>query len=227
MKNWKILTLALSIGLPLLASAHLPRLVFNQINSEENPYIVEAPAISQAFYGEFKNNRSEYYKVNLDREQELYLSLLAPISAGAASDISAQVIKLNSPDSDIKLSLDGENFNWQIFREKYAGDTYLQGPSQYKVLPQGEYLITASSKNNVGKYVLTIGRTESFPPSEALKTLIALPQMKMQFFGGTFFSIFSGIVGKYVLAGIFAVILIILLLVLFFVKIFRKKPKVE
>ncbi len=218
---------AILVGVMFFSSpalAHLPRLVYKDLNSSTIPLEIKTSEISQAFYGQFKNYGPEYYRVNLPGEQELYLSLLVPQNNSAATGTSLSVIKLNSPDSKFAMTLDGKKFVWTKFYEDYAGDNYWQGPSQGKKLPAGDYLITITSKDNSGKYVLVTGKIESFPIGEMLKTLWALPFLKVAFFETSFFSIFAGIIGKYLLWGVITFLALVVFIVWLIIK--RKKSKV-
>lgn len=197
--------------------AHQPRLVYKMLSTIDAPFIISNPDISQAFYGQLKNPSADYFKVTLNTEQSLYLGLLTPDNNESAEEVSAMVIKLNSPDSDIKMSLGGKDSNWEKYYEDYAGDSYWQGPDAKKLLPAGDYLITISAKDNIGKYVLVIGQTESFPFAEAMKTLYNLPDLKMGFFGTSFLTVFSGIIGKYLLYSLIGIIVILILIIWYFI----------
>jgi hypothetical protein len=198
--------------------AHQPRLVYKMVSTIDTPFVISKPDISQAFYTQFKNSNADYFKVTLSTEQSLYLGLLTPDNSEAAKEVSAIVIKLNSPDSDVKMSLDGKDFVWKKYHEDYAGDNYWQGPDLTKILPAGEYLINISAKDNAGKYVLVVGQTESFPFGEAMKTLYNLPDLKMGFFGTSFLTIFSGIIGKYLLYSLIGLVIILALVVWYFIR---------
>ncbi|MFZ2039036.1 MAG: hypothetical protein WAV11_03835 [Minisyncoccia bacterium] len=201
-----------------VAQAHQPRLVYKMVSTIETPFIISNPDISQAFYGRLKNSSADYFKVTLNTEQSLYLGLLTPDNNEAASEVSAIVIKLNSPDSDIKMSLGGSDSVWEKYYEDYAGDNYWQGPDTKKLLPAGDYLITISAKDNIGKYVLVVGQTESFPFAEAMKTLYNLPDLKMGFFGTSFLTVFSGIIGKYLLYSLIGLVIMLTLIVWYFIR---------
>ncbi len=192
-------------------SAHQPRLIYNDVSTIEKPFIINNPDISQAYYGEFKNQQPEYFQVTLNQDGNLYLSLLTPYNQESAKEVSAVVIKTNSPDSSIAMSLSGKDFPWIKYYEDYAGDNYFQGPSLEKKLTAGTYSISVSSKNNTGKYVLVTGKIESFPFGEMIKALLNLPALKMVFFGTSFFSIFAGIIGKYLLYSLITLIIITIL----------------
>lgn len=210
-----------------VVSAHQPRLVYQTNSTIDNPFIIQTPDISQAFYGQFKNAQAEYFKVSLPAEQNLYLSLLTPDNSEASKEVSATVIKLSSPDSDIKMSLNGQKFTWKKYYEDYAGDNYYQGPSLEKKLPAGDYLITVTAKDNVGKYVLVTGVVETFPFNEAAKTLFALPALKMGFFGTSFFSIFAGIIGKYLLYSLIGLLILVVLVIGLVWYFIRRRKHIE
>jgi len=212
MKN-KILLISACFSLLILAnpvSAHQPRLVYKEVSSDTKPFVISNPDISQVFYGQFKSAQPEYFQVTLDQDQNLYLSLLVPDNQDSSKEVSVVVVKTNSYDSIIAMSLLGKDFLWTKYYEDYAGDKYLQGPSLEKKLSAGTYSIIVSSKDNIGKYVLVTGKVESFPAGEMIGTLFKLPSLKMTFFGTSFFSIFAGIIGKYLLYSLIILIIIII-----------------
>jgi hypothetical protein len=189
--------------------AHNPRLVWDTKNTAISPILIEKPEISQAFYGILKN-KPEYYKIKIEKPSIIYFGLLVPENNNASLGLSAKLIKLDSPDSDIKMYLDGNKIIWESYFEEFAGDFYLKGPEETKYLRKGEYLLEITSEDNVGKYVLTVGQDESFPLNEAMKTIISLPKLKIGFFEEPVYMLASGILGK-ILA---ALDLFLLLLVL-------------
>lgn len=175
--------------------AHNPRLVWNTKTTEVSPIVIDKPEISQAFYGILKGT-AEYYKIKIEEPSIIYFGLLVPDNNNASIGLSAKMIKLNSPDSDIKMYLNGNKTNWETYFEEFAGDFYLKGPEETRYLKTGEYLIEINSEDNVGKYVLTVGQEESFPLSEAMKTILSLPKLKIEFFEEPVYMLASGILGK-------------------------------
>jgi hypothetical protein len=211
--NKKILFCGILLSFVLstqIASAHEPRLVWKLNNSSNTPIVIENPDISQAFYGEFKST-PEYYKVKINEPSVLYLSLLVPDNNHSAINVSAKVIKLNSADSNIKISLDGTKTVWESYYEPFAGDFYLQGPEASEFVRPGEYLITVTSDNNLGKYTLVIGQKESFPLDEAVKTILNLPRLKLDFFEEPIYMLTAGILGK-IMASLFLFLLLLILM---------------
>ena len=175
--------------------AHNPRLVWDTKSTAISPIIIDRPEISQAFYGILKNS-PEYYKIKIEKPSIIYFGLLVPDNNNASIGLSAKMIKLASPDSDIKMYLDGNKADWESYFEDFAGDFYLKGPEETKYLKTGEYLIEITSENNDGKYVLTVGQDESFPLNKAMKTIMNLPKLKMWFFEEPVYMLASGILGK-------------------------------
>jgi hypothetical protein len=200
------------------ALAHNPRLVWDTKNTSVSPILIQNPEISQAFYGILKNN-PEYYKIKIEKPSIVYFGLLVPDNNNASIGLSAKMIKLNSPDSDIKMYLNGNKTNWENYYEEFAGDFYLKGPEETKYLRTGEYLLEITSENNIGKYVITVGQQESFPLNEAMKTIMSLPKLKMEFFEEPVYMLASGILGK----TISALYLFLLLLVLMSLRKRREK----
>jgi hypothetical protein len=192
------------------ASAHQPRLVWDLANSYDTPIVINNPDISQAFYGTLKN-KPEYYKITLDNPSILYLSLLVPDNKDAGINVTGRVFKLNSSDNNIQVFLNGNNSKWESYYEDFAGDFYLQGPDASTYLRKGDYIVEVSSEKNEGKYVLVVGQKESFPLDEAMKMIINLPKLKMEFFEEPWFMLASGIIGK-LLASLFMFLLLLCLM---------------
>lgn len=111
----------------------------------------------------------------------------------------------------IYTRLDGTAIQRSWFFEKFAGDFYLQWPRREKYVGPGAYTIKISNKENQGKYSLAIGKIESFPLNETIKTFKAMPALKMVFFQKPRYTIFPNYVGGF---------FIILLLVVIWLSVF-------
>jgi len=161
-------------GFAFDASAHQPRIVYLQ-SGDVN---INNPELSQAFYDELKGSPKDYY-IDSDRDFELYINLLVPAHANITGRYSADV----SDSQGQKIySLDGTNFDWQSFYEPFGRDYYLKGPELDQQLPAGKYKIEVYSKDNLGKYVLTVGKTESFDAKSIFNVYWQLPFLKITFF---------------------------------------------
>lgn len=210
-----LLLLVMGSSLISTCSAHQPRIVYQKQISQANPIIVMKPEISQAFYAELKG-QPEYYAIGSDKEFNLYIRILSPKITDAKKDFSVEVIK----DANVIALLNGSGSVWTEFYEPFVGDDYWQGPEFEKYQPGGEYLIKVSNPDNTGKYVLVVGRAESFPLDESLKLFVSLPQLK-HYFGKSGFTAFLNLVGLFWL-----VLIIILLLIVFgFVWVVKKVKK--
>ena len=186
--KWLALGFALSVVVPVLASAHQPRIVGSGLTDIANP------EVSQAFYGELMGAPADF-RIRSDRDFTLYVGLLVPDIPGVRKDISAAIYRVTDGTSEPLALLDGGNFVWAPFYEEFAGDNYLWGP-EYKAddsvtgkelkgrpVPAGEYRIRVFSPSNLGKYTLVTGYVETFPFSEIVNASIVVPRLKAQFFG--------------------------------------------
>jgi hypothetical protein len=110
--------------------------------------------------------------------------------------------------------MDGNKFQRTPFHEEFAGDDYLKWPEREQRVSAGEYTIIVSNKDNQGKYSLAIGKIESFPANEILKTFISLPQLKTQFFNKHRWAVSEGIIWQGMTRSI-GILLFIFFLILF------------
>ncbi len=189
------------------ASAHQPRLVPPGQESIE----VKNPEVSQAFYGQFKEN-PHIYNISSGKEFEIYLNVLVPDLPGAQKDVSAALLKAGDTEHPVAV-LDGINFNWQPYHEEFANDDYFKGPEFGQTVPAGDYEVRVWSSNNDSKYVLVIGKKEQFfTPSSIIDTITTLPAIKSQFFGKPAYTAFTNKIGLYLL-GLFVVLLLIIRLI--------------
>jgi hypothetical protein len=202
-------------------SAHQPRLVYNLENSEDNPIIIKSPEISKAYYGELKA-QPDYYMIESQESFNLYLNILSPDLEDSKTDFNVEVIL----DDDLLFVLNGSQEEWKIFHEEFAGDSYLKGPEIEKTVEPGIYYIKVSNPLNTGKYSLAVGKIESFPFKEIVKTFIVLPKLKKDFFEKSPLTAYFNLMGLFLL--IFLVITAgIVIGIIFVVKKLNKKLKVK
>jgi hypothetical protein len=201
-----------------LVVAHQPRVGFDA-GTLESPIEVEKPEISKAYYRELEGG-PEYYEINSDQDFLLYLNILTPDIEGARKDFIVEVFQNN--EVIFTLNNNNNNNNWGEFYEPFGGDNYLKGPELEKQANAGTYLIKVSNPDNLGKYSLAVGKIESFPPIEIIKTIFSLPKIKKDFFNK------SPLTAYFNLSGLFFLILLIILSgLIFLIRSFIKKYKTK
>ncbi|MCX6823189.1 MAG: hypothetical protein NTX91_04345 [candidate division SR1 bacterium] len=198
-----------------VCSAHQPRLEWAKNNTESNPIVVSNPEISQAFYG-ILSGHADYYQIKMDTGFALYVNIVVPDLPKQRRDF---IVDIRKESSAVSTRLDGTKFQRSGFYEEFAGDQYFQGPEFKRQVPAGTYNIMVSNKENQGKYSLAIGQIESFPLGESLKTLVALPALKIHFFNKSFFAIWQGKIIQFLSYGILFLIAIITIIILIVKKI--------
>lgn len=195
------------------AQAHQPNIVKSEKTEINNP------EISRAFYGEL-NGQPENFIVKSDKQFLFYINLLVPDIKNVRKDFKVEINKINSGEIRNIYTLNGENFNWQPYYEEFGGDNYFKGPEMEKQHDAGTYELRVFNPDNQGKYVLAIGKTESFSLGEIFRTIITLPILKKNFFERSPFTAYFNYTGIFLL-----VILIIFALVVWFIFYFRKRKR--
>ena len=216
MKNKIILMVFLLFMVPL-ACAHQPRIAFGYNSSFENPIHVDKPEISKAYYGELKGS-PDYYMIESADNFTLYLNILAPDLEDSRTDFIVEVLS----DNETIYLLNGTSYEWNIFFEEFARDSYLEGPELETEVEKGAYHIKVYNEDNIGKYSLAIGKIESFPPEEIIKTAVYLPRIKKEFFEKPAITAFLNPIGLFILF-----ILLVIAIVFLIIKSIFKKKKVR
>ena len=187
-----------ALGLFVLAAgtalAHQPRLVGDKPSIE-----VRTPEVSQAFYARLAGGPQTYY-IRSDKPLRLYLNLLVADQPGIDTDYQAILYHTDDSPANVIARLDGPSFAWKPFYEPFGGDRYLLGPEFDRDMPAGTYIVVVTSADNHGKYALAIGKKESFPIGEIIRTIGVLPRLKKEFFGK------SPLTGFFNLSGAFLVL---------------------
>lgn len=170
-------------------SAHQPRIISEQVVEIKNP------EVSQAFYATLKGSLDEY-QIQAEEEFDLYIGLLVPDLPDIRKDYIFEVYQVVNNQPTMLYSFDGKQAKWEPFYEPFGGDNYFQGPELNEVVPAGQYQILVSNRENEGKYVLSVGRDESFTLSEAVQTILRLPSVK-RFFGKSPWTAYFNLVGVF------------------------------
>jgi hypothetical protein len=183
------------------ASGHQPRLIRG-----DTLVAIEQPQISKAYYGELQG-KPALFTFRTEVPFHLYVGLHAPDIPGAETDFSADIYR----NGDLFMTLDGTQHVWGRFFEPYGGDSYLEGPECRGGAASGTYEIRVYSPDNRGKYVLAVGERESFPPGEAVRTLLLLPELKRDYFGKPAWTAYWNRSGLFMLPFLAAVIVLLAL----------------
>jgi peptidase E len=157
--------------------AHQPNLVYL------NPQNVQItnPEISRAFYDELTGKPRDYF-ITSPKQFDFYINLLVPMAENRDGRYSANVYSVNGKTETLIFSTDTLSTSWSEYYEEFGRDYYLKGPEFTKTLPAGSYKIEVFSADNKGKYVLAVGKTESFDAMSILNIYWQLPMLKLTFF---------------------------------------------
>jgi hypothetical protein len=177
------------------AFAHQPRLVGDKPSIE-----VRDPEISQAFYARLAGNPQTYH-IRSDVPLRLYVNLLVPDIPGIETDYQAVIYRETEGQRERLARLDGKTYAWRPFYEPFGGDHYKLGPEFDERVPPGAYTVVVTSPDNIGKYVLAVGKIEKFPPKEMARTIVALPGLK-RYFGKSPWTAFFNLSGVFLLAAL-------------------------
>ena len=147
--------------------AHQPKLIYNTPNIDD-PYIINEPEISKAFYGKL-NGDPHYYKIDSEKKFLFYAGILSPKVNDQYKWISIDII---NNQNKIIFQADGSKFNWTAWYEPYARDDYWKGPeigidknTEFKTsfnIEAGTYFIKVYNNDNFGHYSLAVGEAEFF-----------------------------------------------------------------
>jgi len=188
-------------GMAVSASAHMPELIYNQ----QGDIQINNPENSQAFYDELTGNPRNYF-IASDKDFSLYINLLVPEIANPDGRYQANIYSGGNLLYSINASI------WTEYYEEYGRDYYLKGPELEKAVPAGEYKVEVFSRDNLGKYVLVVGKKEVFPLPGALNIFWQIPLLKIEFFKTSVLEFFFTPFGIAGIGIVFGVIIILAIL---------------
>jgi hypothetical protein len=166
----------LLLALPLIVSAHQPRIV--DINNVK--VLITDPEISKAYYDTL-SGLPRIYHIDSLAPFELFLQISVPANSNPDGRYSVTVYKINGTRAQL-AKLDADSGPWTPFFEPFGYDNYFQGPQFKQKLPSGTYEVEVYGNSNQGSYTLAIGETESFPLVEIITSLQVIPELKSTFF---------------------------------------------
>lgn len=168
------LVLLLIFFMPILVSAHQPRIV------DSNEVLVINPEISKAYYGQLAGV-PHVYNFTTDKTITLYVNILVPDAPGQKKDVSAMIIKNGDRQTPL-TTFDGFTADWERWFEQFGQSWYFKGQEYKAQVEAGNYEILVWSPNNDSKYSLAVGEQEKFNLSETINAWHLVPQLKRNFF---------------------------------------------
>jgi len=165
--------------------AHQPEIIYNSSGDIQ----INNPETSQAFYDELTGSPRNYF-INSENSFDLYLNLLVPQITNPSGIYSANVFSVKDNKEELIFSLDGTSQKWEQFWEDFGRDYYLKGPELDQQVLAGNYRIEVFSKENLGKYVLAVGKKEVFGAQSLLNVYWQIPLLKLEFFKSSIWQFF-------------------------------------
>jgi len=197
-----------------IAWAHSPELIYQK----QGDIQINNPEISQAFYDELKEAPRNYF-VESDKNFNLYVNVLVPEAKNREGRYSANIFSLTGDKEEKIFFIDGEISEWKEFYEPFGREYYLKGPEFEKQVPAGKYKIEVFSADNKGRYVLAVGKEESFDAISILNLYWQIPELKINFFETSVLQFFLTPIGIAGVVAVGAIIIIFTAITYFFVSI--------
>jgi peptidase E len=174
---------AVLLAFPFITLAHQPVIIYNQTGD----ITINNPEISQAFYDELKGSPRNYYfefpaQGGPASGWDFYLNLLVPEVENRDGRYNATVYSVKDGKENPVLTTQISSVAWSEYFEEFGRDYYFKGPEIDRKLSAGKYRIEVFSSDNKGKYVLAVGKTESFDWKSLLNIYWQLPLLKIQYF---------------------------------------------
>jgi len=157
---------------------HHPNLIFLQ----QGDVTVSNPENSQAFYDELTGSSKNYF-ITSDKDFNFYLNLLVPEAKNRDGIYSANIFLIKDDGTEEKIAnVNGLISEWNEYYDSFSREYYVKGPELEKQLSAGKYKIEIYSSDNLGRYVLAVGKTESYDAKSLLNIYWQVPTLKMKFF---------------------------------------------
>lgn len=172
----KITLLFLFFGSLLsFVSAHQPK--FPTPLGPDDYIYVEEPLVSKAYYGELRDF-PHTYRIEISEPTTFFTELLVPEFV-TEKDRFAILVREESRGVSEIIRLNPKDATWEPFYESFGGDTYRRGPSYETTLEPGNYIFEVSTPENLGKYVLVVGKEEKFAEDGFFSSLKDIYRVKV------------------------------------------------
>jgi len=169
--------------IPMAVFAHVPYAVDLLPDTEvsmSGVVMITDPEISRAYYDTL-NGSTRLYRIESIEPFTLSLTLLVPLRTNPDGRFAAMVYR-NGEMREMLDVVDGTLTTWEYYREPLGSNEYLRGPELVREMEPGMYEIEVMGIGNAGKYVLSVGSTESFGIQSTLHSLHTIPVLKKTFF---------------------------------------------
>lgn len=150
-----VLVLFLSFLTPTLAFAYQAE--FPAFESYEQFEVVEKPTIRRSYFATL-DNFPHTYQINLLKETELSLKLFEPKSDNNLKNQGIMIVRQKAQGVEEVKRVSPKKATWEKMYSVTEAETYLHGVTYEATLPAGSYLLEVSTPDNVGPYVLRIGK---------------------------------------------------------------------
>jgi hypothetical protein len=155
---------------------------------------------SQAFYGELRES-PQLFAFTIVEPTSFFAEILVPDTDVATNDKSGLLLKVDAQGVSEVVRMPAKGASWESFYEWVGGDWYRRGPTYFDSLEPGVYQLEVSTPTNVGKYVLVVGKEQSFPTSYTA-TVRDLHKVKLFFNKSSFALVQSPLLYVPLLAGV-------------------------
>ena len=161
--------------------AHIPLVV--EQKTLHDIVTIDEPEVSQAFYGAMQDF-PHTYEIRAQEPFHLFVQVLVPDISSSKNIVSGIIIKEKAGSGRVEevARLLAKDAAWESFFEPWGGDSYRSGGTFEKDVPAGVYRIEVSTPNNQEKYVLVVGKKETFGTIGYFETIGRISDVKV-FFG--------------------------------------------
>lgn len=156
-------------------SAH--QLKFPTPTGPDDYIYIEEPLVSKAFYGEL-DNFPHTYRLEITEPTLFFTELLVPEFVTEQNRFAILVREEKRGVTEM-IRLNPKDASWETFFERYGGDSYRRGPSYETTLEPGNYIFEVSTPENLGKYILVVGKEEKMSEDGFFSSLKDIYQVKV------------------------------------------------
>lgn len=118
---------------------------------------IENPTVQRSYYATL-DNFPHTYQLNIDRDTELFLQLFEPESEESLKNQAIIIVRQENQGVKEVDRVPARKASWEEVYWFSQNESYLTGVTYTTTLPPGLYLMEVSTPDNVGQYVLRVGK---------------------------------------------------------------------